>query len=228
MTVLFLRFRGRHNVHELAAELAVSEGDTAVGKRKEGVVLANADVVAGVPARAALTHDNVAGAGRLAAEQFDAEALTLAVAAVAGTAACFLMCHFELLLFRGLLSRGLSRCSILCRRRLGGLFGRGLGRSGLFRLGSLVRVGLGLVRGCRARGLLLLDLRGCRRLARLGRLGGLGSRFGLRCRRLLLRLVVADRGDPQDRVLLPVTLLAAVIVAAALLEHRHLVALRLG
>src|SRR3990170_8718746 len=129
MTFLFARFRCRHNVHELASKLAVAEGDTAVGKRKEGVVLADADVVAGVPARAALAHDNVAGAGRLAAEQFDAEALALAVAAVAGTAACFLMCHRELLLFRCLLGRALSRCSILCRRRLRGLFGRGLGRS---------------------------------------------------------------------------------------------------
>src|SRR3990170_428098 len=95
MTFLFARFRCRHNVHELASKLAVAEGDTAVGKRKEGVVLADADVVAGVPARAALAHDNVAGAGRLAAEQFDAEALALAVAAVAGTAACFLMCHLN-------------------------------------------------------------------------------------------------------------------------------------
>src|SRR5918994_201751 len=177
MTVLFLRFRGRHNVHELAAKLAVSEGDTAVGKRKEGVVLANADVVAGVPARAALTHDNVAGACRLAAEQFDAEALALAVAAVAGTAACFLMCHLELLLFRGLLCRGLSRC--------------GLGRRGLLGLGSLVRIGRGLVGGRRARGLLVLDLRGCRRLARLGGLGGLWSRFGLGRGGLLFRLLGA-------------------------------------
>ena len=83
MTVPIFRFRCRHNVDELAAKLAVAEGDRAVGKRKQGVVLADADVVAGVPARAALTHDNVAGAGRLAAEQFDAEALALAVAAVA-------------------------------------------------------------------------------------------------------------------------------------------------
>src|SRR5688500_2252206 len=134
-------------MHELAAELAVSEGDTAVGKRKEGVVLADADVVAGVPARAALAHDNIAGAGRLAAEQFHAEAFALAVAAVAGTAACFLMCHRELLRFGCLgfrfLGSALSRCSIPCRRRLRGLGGSGLGRRGLFRLGSLVGVGFG-------------------------------------------------------------------------------------
>ena len=68
---------------KLASKLAVSEGDRAVGQREQGVVRADADVVAGVPARAALTHDNIAGAGRLAAEQFDAEALALTVAAVA-------------------------------------------------------------------------------------------------------------------------------------------------
>src|SRR3954454_10279050 len=91
------------------------------------MVLAQADIVARVPLRAALTHDDVAGANGLAAELLHAEALALTVAAVAGRAACFFMCHVELLL-RRFLGRALSGCSIFCRPR----FGLGLGRSGLF------------------------------------------------------------------------------------------------
>src|SRR4051795_3284200 len=116
-------------MHVFAAELAVAERDLAVGKRKEGMILAQADVVARVPLGAALTHDDIAGAGLLAAEQLHAEALALTVAAVAGRAACFFMCHVELLRFRRLLGRALSRCSIFCRPG----FGLGLGRSGLLR-----------------------------------------------------------------------------------------------
>src|SRR5207248_1083408 len=56
--------------------------------------------------------------------------------------------------------------------------------------------------------------------------GGLG--FGLCGLRRLLRLLVADRDDLQNRVLLAMTFLAPVIVAAALLEHRDLLALGLG
>src|SRR5436309_6554317 len=103
-------------MHVLTAELAISERDLAVGKRKQGMVLAQADVRPRVPLGAALTHDDVAGANGFAAELLHAEALALAVAAVAGRAACFLMCHDELLLLRTLLGRGLSRCSIFCRR----------------------------------------------------------------------------------------------------------------
>src|SRR5438552_13608050 len=106
-------------MHVFAAELAVAERDATVGKREQGVILADADVVARVPFRAALAHDDVAGAHGLAAELLHAEALALAVAAVAGRAACFLMCHVELLRFRGFLGRALSRCGIFCRGGLG-------------------------------------------------------------------------------------------------------------
>src|SRR5688500_6059917 len=79
---LFARF-SRHDVDELSAQLAVAKCDRAVGECEKGMILADPDVVARVPARAALTHDNIAGAGRLAAEQLDAEALAFTVAAVA-------------------------------------------------------------------------------------------------------------------------------------------------
>src|SRR5678815_5011797 len=104
-------------MHILTAELAISERDLAVGKRKEGTVLAQADVVARVPLRTALTHDDVAGEDSLSAELLHAEALALTVAAVAGRTACFLMCHVELLRFRRFLGRALSGCSIFCRGR---------------------------------------------------------------------------------------------------------------
>src|SRR3954447_18290042 len=116
-------------MHVLTAELAISERDLAVGERKQGMILAQADVVARVPLGAALAHDDVAGAHGLAAELLYAEALAFAVAAVAGRAACFLMCHVELLRFRRFLGRGLSRCSIFCRRG----FRLGFGCDGLFR-----------------------------------------------------------------------------------------------
>src|SRR3982751_3573940 len=117
-------------MHVLTAELAISERDLAVGKRKQGMVLAQADIVARVPLGAALTHDDVAGANGFAAELLHAEALALTVAAVAGRAACLLMCHVELLRFRCLLGRGLSRCSIFCRGGFGRFRGRGFLRGG--------------------------------------------------------------------------------------------------
>jgi hypothetical protein len=83
-------------MHVFAAELSVAERNLAVSKRKEGMILAQADVAARVPLGAALTHDDVAGASLLAAEQLHAEALALTVASVAGRAACLLMCHDEI------------------------------------------------------------------------------------------------------------------------------------
>ena len=53
------------------------------------------------------------------------------------------------------------------------------------------------------------------------------ERLSLR-RSLLLSLVVADGDDLQDRVLLAMALLAAIIVPATLLEDGDLVALGLG
>src|SRR5215471_17625957 len=118
-------------MHIFATKLAVAKRDAAVGKRKKRVILADADVLARVPLGAALAHDDVAGEDSLSAELLHAEALALTVAAVAGRAACFLMCHVELLRFRRLLGCGLSRCSIFCRRG----FCLGLGRSSFLRLG---------------------------------------------------------------------------------------------
>jgi hypothetical protein len=43
--------------------------------------------------RTALADEDIAGFGRLAAEEFDAETLTFTVAAVIGTTYAFFMCH---------------------------------------------------------------------------------------------------------------------------------------
>src|ERR1700677_3710756 len=65
----------------------------AVGEREQRMVLAHADVFAGMELRAALTHDDVAGFNRLAAENLHAETLSRRVATVARRAACFLVRH---------------------------------------------------------------------------------------------------------------------------------------
>src|SRR5690349_3484923 len=100
-------------MHVFATELAVTKRDGAVRKREQGVILAHAHVGTRVPLRAALTNDDVAGARLLAAKELYAQALAFTVATVAAGAACFLMCHDELLRFRCLLGCRLSRCSIV-------------------------------------------------------------------------------------------------------------------
>src|SRR5690349_20829663 len=139
------------------------------------------------------------------------------------------MCHVELLRFWRFLGAALSRCSIFCRPG----FGLGLGRSGLLRrsLGGARRfvvvrrgvLGRGpgdfaglLLRGRGVGGFLRTCSSGLVR-ARLGRGFGLGRsllRFSLGFARDML--VIADRDDLQDRVLLAMALLAAVVVPAAL------------
>src|ERR1051325_2528082 len=70
------------------------------------------------------------------------------------------------------------------------------------------------------------------RLLRRSRLGSRSRSFGLFLGRLgslgLLGRFAADAQDPKDRELLAVTALAAIIVAAALLEDGDLLALGLG
>ena len=79
---------------------AANEFDLAVGDGEQRVVPADADILAGVNARAALAYQNMARLYGLAAEALYAQALALRIAAVARTAACFLVCHIALLLRR--------------------------------------------------------------------------------------------------------------------------------
>src|SRR5688572_3084539 len=69
------------------------ERDATIDFGEQGVVLADPDILAGVPLGAALAHDNVAAAAGFAAEQLHAEALTARVAPVARRSASFLVGH---------------------------------------------------------------------------------------------------------------------------------------
>src|SRR4051794_37073066 len=87
----YRRLGGHHRDEHPA--VALLELHAALDHRVDGVVAAEADVLAGVPLGAALADQDVARDHRLAAELLDAQALARGVAAVARTAACFLVCH---------------------------------------------------------------------------------------------------------------------------------------
>src|SRR5262250_2891161 len=88
-SLLALRLHG----DERAPPARAMEGDLAPDRRENRVVLAHADIVAGVELGAALAQDDIAGKHDLAPEAFHAQAPAGAVASVAGTAARFLMGH---------------------------------------------------------------------------------------------------------------------------------------
>src|ERR1700761_8842138 len=85
--------RRRKHVHlDLAAAARTERHDT-VGGGEEGVVAADADVLARIHLGAALADQDVARDDLLAAEALHAEAPSVGIAAVTRRAACFLMCH---------------------------------------------------------------------------------------------------------------------------------------
>jgi hypothetical protein len=73
----------RHHRDECAPALAFPELDAAIHHREQRVILAHADMAAGIPARAALPDDDVAGKDVFAAKLLDPESLALRVAAIA-------------------------------------------------------------------------------------------------------------------------------------------------
>src|SRR5262245_6127768 len=90
----FFCLLSRHHADRLLAGRALEvELDPAAHLRVERMVLAHADVVAGMDLGSALPHDDAAGGDELSAVGLDAQALGLGIAAVAGAAACFLVCH---------------------------------------------------------------------------------------------------------------------------------------
>ena len=76
---------GEHDVDDPAVA-AGAEPDVAGGLGEQGVVVAAADVGAGVEVGAALADEDLAGLDELAAEALDAQALGVRVATVAGGA----------------------------------------------------------------------------------------------------------------------------------------------
>jgi len=69
------------------------ELDHAVAQREQGVVLADAHAFAGVEARAALAHQDVAGDHVLTPVLLDAAHLRVGITTVLGRTTTFLMCH---------------------------------------------------------------------------------------------------------------------------------------
>src|ERR1700688_2435076 len=69
------------------------EGDLAIDEREQRVVLAHTDVGPGMYLGAALANDNGARGDRFAAVGLHAEPLGMGIAAIAGAAACFFVCH---------------------------------------------------------------------------------------------------------------------------------------
>ena len=67
------------------------EADNTVGLGKEGIVGADAHILAGVNVRAALTHQDVAGQNELTVSALGAKALGLGITAVLGGAHTFFM-----------------------------------------------------------------------------------------------------------------------------------------
>src|SRR6266481_2322199 len=57
------------------------------------MVLAQADILARMPFRAALARQNIAGTDRFAAELLNAQPLAVRIASVARGTACLFMCH---------------------------------------------------------------------------------------------------------------------------------------
>src|SRR5437773_3597557 len=72
------------------------ELDFAVDEGEQRVILADADVDAGVHFGPALADDDGSRDDRLAAEGFDAKPCGLRIAAVTRAAACFFVCHDSL------------------------------------------------------------------------------------------------------------------------------------
>jgi hypothetical protein len=84
----------RFDGHEFAVMWALYyKLNHAVCLREERVVFTTAYILSGVKTCTALTHDDVARASRLAAEELYAEAFGYGIAAVISTTASFLMRH---------------------------------------------------------------------------------------------------------------------------------------
>src|SRR3546814_5489773 len=89
------RHRGgrRHHRNIGAVLQPAAELDAAFDQREQRVVLADADIAAGMILRPALPDDDVARNDGLAAELLHAETAAGGIASVARTAACFLVSH---------------------------------------------------------------------------------------------------------------------------------------
>ena len=79
---LFGSLGGWQHVHEHATARLLLEGNLALDKGEQRVILAHADIFAGMNLGAALAHDDVAGKNRFAAKLLHAKTATSGVATV--------------------------------------------------------------------------------------------------------------------------------------------------
>jgi len=87
------RFRGDHADVTAVQAAALFESNLAIRSREQRVIAAEADVFARVKLGAALPNENVARPYHLTTELLQPEALGVGITAVAGAAACFLVCN---------------------------------------------------------------------------------------------------------------------------------------
>src|SRR6478672_1002150 len=87
---------GRSNAHSVLVHRSLDrEEHVALHQGEQRVVLAHADVGAGVELGAALAHDDGTGADEFTAESLHAEHLGLGIPPVSRRAAAFFLCHFN-------------------------------------------------------------------------------------------------------------------------------------
>jgi hypothetical protein len=82
-----------YNRYERAVFAALAELHRTVDHSEQGVVFADAYVLAGVVLSATLTNDDVAGDDALTTENFHAETLGMRFTTVVGATYAFLVCH---------------------------------------------------------------------------------------------------------------------------------------
>ena len=81
------------DAHEATAVAFIPEIDDSVDFRKERVIASDADILAGVEARATLANDDRPTGHELTSEALDAQHLRLRIATIARRALSLFMCH---------------------------------------------------------------------------------------------------------------------------------------
>lgn len=77
-----------------------TEVDGAGDLGEQGMILAHADIIAGMDLRAALADNDTTGRDQLAAVALYPQSFGIRITTISGTATCFFMCHGKLSLCR--------------------------------------------------------------------------------------------------------------------------------
>jgi hypothetical protein len=84
---------GRQNANDTAIATLLFENYNTIGSGEQGVIHPDAYVKTRMMLGATLADNDIAGNGLLAAEQLNAKAFAVRLAAVLGTSFTFLVCH---------------------------------------------------------------------------------------------------------------------------------------